>query len=353
METRRQFLQKLTLALGVIACSTRAALPAAGARYVGVETSAETGMSKASFFAASGERTKSVQLDFRAHGFAQHAHLQIVFPRRPGNRFAVIDMRTLEIRAVVTAPEDRHFYGHGAFTVDGQHLLVTENNLATLGGSIGIYEVGETIRRVGQRDLPRPGPHELIRARDSDRFLVALGGLETHPDYGRTPLNLDSFRSEIVVFDFATGTMDGLGVWNGSEGVSLRHLAEDDQGRVYVGGQSQDRAAVGNANVLWCVTGDAIEAVEIGADLGSYVSSVAASGSQAVVTSKQTGLVVTIDGHDLVSVSVSGIDGASAVGLSANVRAVSGFNTLWINGKNVAALTAHEFDNHGALIALE
>ncbi|MEL6920931.1 MAG: DUF1513 domain-containing protein, partial [Pseudomonadota bacterium] len=181
MVTRRAFLERVALGLGVAACSTRHAQPAENAAYVGVETSAKTGLSKASFFTASGERKRSLTLDFRAHGFAQHADTLIVFPRRPGNTFAIVSKRTLEIAAVVTAPINRHFYGHGAFTRDGRHLLVSENNLDTLGGSIGVYALEGTPRRVHQFDLPRPGPHEIIRSHNRDTFFVALGGLETHP----------------------------------------------------------------------------------------------------------------------------------------------------------------------------
>ena len=192
METRREFLRLISGALGVGACQAALGQPAEYAVYIGVETSATTGHSTARLLAASGETLGRISLNYRAHGMASHGQQLVVFPRRPGNRFAVVDMATLQIQSVVTAPEDRHFYGHGAYSADGQWLLVTENDLASLEGRIGVYSMADGPRREGETALPGPGPHEIIRGRDGD-FFVALGGLETHPDYGRTPLNLNTY----------------------------------------------------------------------------------------------------------------------------------------------------------------
>lgn len=321
------------------------AQPAENASYVGIETSASTGLSRAAFFSSSGARLALHPLDFRAHGMARHGETLVVFPRRPGNRFAVVDMRTLMLRTVVTAPPDRHFYGHGAFSVDGRHLLVTENDLTTLQGSIGVYELGVTATRLGQIALPGSGPHEIIRDPVSDRFLVALGGLQTHPDYGRTPLNLSEFHSQIVAVDFRREALDGWGVWSGTAGISLRHMAQDGDGRLYIGGQVADARRADGDRVLWLVQDGRETAVAEGGLLAGYVSSVAAHGSVAKVTSKQAGVVLSFESgratheHHLV--------GASALGLGPNTSAVSGFRRLSVNANDVEISPGFEFDNHG------
>ncbi|TCP39881.1 hypothetical protein EV662_1096 [Rhodovulum marinum] len=333
------------MGLGVSWCRGALGQPAERAAYVGVETSAETGLSRASFFSTSGARLGQAPLDFRAHGMAEHGRRLAVFPRQPGDRFALVDTETLEIRSVVTAPADRHFFGHGAFTRDGQHLLVTENDLETLQGGIGVYDTAGPMRRIGQIALPGPGPHEIARQPDRDIFHIALGGLETHPAYGRTPLNLHAFRSQIVTLDFDRGALNQLGHWAGTEGISLRHLAMDHRGRLYIGGQIKSAERAAGEAVLWLVENDRVERLEPDASLGGYVSSVSAHGAQALVSSKETGLALRLDGPR--TVEVQRLDGAGAVALGPGLCAASGFRLLDLNGARVEALPRHEFDNHG------
>lgn len=118
--------------------------------------------------------------------------------------------------------------------------------------------------------LPGPGPHEIARQPGRDVFHIALGGLETHPAYGRTPLNPHDFRSQIVTLNFDTGELTELGHWARTEGISLRHLAMDHRGRLYVGGQIKSpERAVGDA-VLWLVEGGRVTRLEPQAALGGY-----------------------------------------------------------------------------------
>lgn len=345
MATRRDVLGRIALGLGVVACRGAPGQPAEGAGYVGVETSARTGLSRAAFFSGGGARLGAVPLDFRAHGMARHADTLVVFPRRPGTRFALVDLGTLEVRAVVDAPPGRHFYGHGAFTSDGRTLLVTENDLETLDGGVGVYELGGGARRLGTVPLPGPGPHDIHR--EGDRFHVALGGLRTHPDYGRTPLNLHDFASAVVALDLGRGGAEPSDPWPGTEGVSLRHLATDGRGRLYVGGQRPDPARGGP--VLWLWEDGRPRPLDPEGLLGGYVSSVTAHGGEALATSKETGVAVRLDGGHVMG--AQRIDGASAAALGPGVAALSGHGVLSLGGARIPAIPLHEFDNHGLAVA--
>lgn len=345
IEARREVLRSLALGLGVVACRGAFGQPAERAAYIGIETAADSALSTASFFTASGVRLGHVPLDFRAHGMAEHGDRLVVFPRRPGDRFAVVDAGTLEIAQVVRAPADRHFFGHGAFTRDGAHLLVTENDLETLHGAIGVYEAGGSFRRAGEIALPGAGPHEIVRQPGRDVFHIALGGLETHPAYGRAPLNLHDFRSQIVTLDFANGDLVPLGYWPGSEGISLRHLAMDAQDRLYVGGQVKSAARATGEGVVWLAERGRVERLALPTPLGGYVSSVAASGRQALISSKETGAVLRLDGCEVIG--VQRVNGAGALALGPGLAAVSGFTLLSVNGHEIVAMRGHEFDNHG------
>lgn len=343
--SRRAVLGRIALGLGVLACGQALGQPAEGAAYVAVETAARTGSSRARLFSATGAALGAVALDFRAHGMACHGDALVVFPRRPGTRFALLDLPTLEIRAVVDAPEGRHFYGHGAFASDGRTLLVTENDLATLDGGVGVYEVAGAPRRLGTVRLPGPGPHDVHRA-SGGRFEIALGGLRTHPDYGRTPLNLHEFESGIVSLDLDRGEADRLERWPGTDGVSLRHLATDGHGRTYVGGQRPDGS--GEGGVLWLRDGDELRPLDPDGLLGGYVSSVAAHGDAALATSKETGVAVRLEGGRIRD--VHRIDGASAAALGPGVEALSGYEVLALGGERIEAAPLHEFDNHGLAV---
>lgn len=348
-DTRRDLLKTLALGLGVVACRGAIGQPAENAVYVGIETSAATGLSRASFFGATGARIGTSPLDFRAHGMTSDDRRVIVFPRRPGDRFAVLDRMTLGVQAIVTAPPGRHFFGHGAITRDGKQLLVTENDLDTMGGAVAVYDLDDRMRRVEVFGLPAAGPHEIVRHPDRDAFYVALGGLETHPAYGRTSLNLHEFRSEVVRLDAASGGVDRLGHWAGSEGVSLRHLAVDGADRLYVGGQIADTKRAGQtASVAWVVENSVIRPLSLGNALAGYVSSVAAAGREAIMSSKKSGRVIRLDGSEVLG--TGGLNGAGAVALGPRNRAVAGYTTLVLNGARTAVAEGFEFDNHGLIL---
>lgn len=348
MATRRAVLNQIALGLGVVACRGVIAQPAEQAGYVGIETSAFTGHSQARFISNSGATTAVTRLDFRAHGMAQAGNTLIVFPRRPGTRFAIIDTGTLEIRKVVDAPDETHFYGHGAFTRDGQTLLVTENDLTTLSGRIALYE-GRSGKRRGHVGLPGSGPHEIIRAPDRDVFYVALGGLETHPAYGREPLNTSTFRSQLVRLDLTRGTVEEMAFWPGTEGISLRHLAIDGSGRVYIGGQLEDPQRGADASVLWQLKDGQPVRIDDDGALAGYVSSVASSDTHAWVTSKKSHCALQLENGRVVD--RRHIEGASAVAEGQGLTALSGYAVLNVNKSEILATPHHEWDNHGFAVA--
>ena len=334
----------IALGLGVVACRGALAQPAENAGYVGIETSAQTGRSRARFISATGATVNATPLDFRAHGMAQSGRMLTVFPRRPGTRFAMIDCATLEIKQVVDAPDEAHFYGHGAFSHDGQTLLVTENDLLTLSGRIAIYD-GRSGKRVGHVALPGSGPHEIVRSPDRDVFYIALGGLETHPAYGRQPLNTATFRSQLVRFDLARGTLEEMEFWPGTEGISLRHLAADAFGRIYVGGQIEDPKRGAGHSVLWQVKNGQPTRIDDDNALAGYVSSVASDGAQALVTSKEGHCALRLEHGSIVE--SRHLEGASAAAVGSGLTALSGYASLDINAAVVTANLGHEWDNHG------
>ena len=172
--TRRRFLREAAVGLGVLSCNAALGQPFEQAAYLGVETSASTNLSRVFAISSEGEIVSRIPVGFRAHGLAEANNLIAVFPRRPGNAFALIEQSTFEIRGTYVAPTNRHFFGHGAFSRDGAYLLTTENDLDSLQGVIGIYDVVSG-KRIDEINLPGAGPHEITRHPTENKFFVALG----------------------------------------------------------------------------------------------------------------------------------------------------------------------------------
>ncbi|MCP4865294.1 MAG: DUF1513 domain-containing protein, partial [Alteromonas sp.] len=86
----------------------------------------------------------------RGHGVAicptsSHA---VVFARRPGDYFMVFDYKRGEQIKMVVKGNNRHFYGHGVYSLDGTLLYATEGKTDTSQGVIGVYDVAQGYRKV-------------------------------------------------------------------------------------------------------------------------------------------------------------------------------------------------------------
>ena len=131
------------------------------------------------------------------------------------------------------------------------------------------------------------GSEMCIRDRaETGHLVVANGGIQTHPDTGREKLNLETMRSSIVFVDPNDGrliakheTPDTL------QQLSLRHLAFDENGNCYFGGQHQD-GGVTDAPMAGSisVSGRVQFWAELrSAALNNYVTSIAAVPGQSLV----------------------------------------------------------------------
>lgn len=73
---------------------------------------------------------------------------------------------------------------------------------------------------------------------DKNTLCVANGGILTHPDTGRTKLNLHEMRSSITFIDSRDGSLiKKLDVPIAYQRLSLRHMAVDHKGTIWIGGQ--------------------------------------------------------------------------------------------------------------------
>ena len=192
-----------------------------------------------------GEIIHQHKLPARGHGVTANAHSDhaVIFARRPGNFALAFDPNMRTTPTLFKTPIDRHFYGHGAFSSDGKLLFASENDFETGDGKIGIYDVRNGFLRIGEFASGGIGPHEIIMLPDQKTLCVANGGIKTHPQFPRTKLNLDSMRSNIAFIDVTSGLIRAVHplpeTWSQ---LSMRHMAADYEGTVWIGGQYEGNA---------------------------------------------------------------------------------------------------------------
>jgi len=177
------------------------------------------------------------QLPERGHHVAVSPdHRTAVVCARRAGRFAVaIDLGDFSVIRRIDAVENRHFYGHAAFSADGRLLFATENAYDIGEGRVGIYDASDGFRRVGEWDSRGIGPHQVLLHPDGETLIVANGGILTHPDSDREMLNLDTMAPNLALIDARDGALVArIDMPASLRQLSSRHIAVSDDRRIAV-----------------------------------------------------------------------------------------------------------------------
>ena len=162
----------------------------------------------------------------------------VAFARRPGTFALVFDISSGTPIKLIEAAEDRHFFGHGAFSTDGRLLYVAENDFDNYAGVIGIYDTGADYRKVGEFPAHGMDTHDLQMIEGGRYLAVANGGIKQHPDSGRAKLNLDQMQPSLAIIDLAHGQLvEKHDMPEAIRQLSTRHMDVDDKGRIWFGCQ--------------------------------------------------------------------------------------------------------------------
>ncbi len=169
----------------------------------------------------------------RGHGVAVQPNgtKAVAFARRPGDYFQPFDYVSGEMTSLIVPEAERHFYGHGVFSKDGDYLFVTEGDKFTSRGFIGVYQVSNGYKKVDEWSGFGIGPHEVILL-GNNQLAIGVGGVHT---LGRTPQNLENMMPSLSYLNMKGELVDQVGLTDHQ--LSIRHLATDTNGAVYCGQQ--------------------------------------------------------------------------------------------------------------------
>ena len=284
-----------------------------------------------------------------------------VFARRPGYFAVVVDARSLTPLATLRPPEGHHFFGHGAFSADGRLLYATENVFTDEQprGVIGVYDASGDFARIGAFETHGMDSHEILLAPDGQTLVVANGGIETHPEFGRQKLNVADMRPSIVRIDSRTGDLLGeTQLETGLNQLSTRHMAFDGTGALWFGcqweGEKSRRPPLvgridGEGEALLLPFPDAVAPLA-----RNYIGSVVASrdGSAIAATSPIGGAVFVFDAARKSLATTHALrDGCGIAGATGHqfIASAGDGRLMRVDGAAMAPL-AHpagvEFDNH-------
>ena len=308
------------------------------------------------------EVVRSIPLAARGHDVTSHRPTgkAVVFARRPG-RFAIaFEPRTVAPAKLITPPADRHFYGHGVFSRDGRRLFSTENDYEHARGVIGVYDASGSYQRIDEFDSHGVGPHDVALMPNGRTLAIANGGIETHPDSGRTKLNIASMEPSICFVDSHTGDLIVRHrLASGPDQLSLRHIAVTASGDVWFGGQWEGSAVEAPELIGFCTQDGGPQMVAgqtpLGIRLKGYIGSVSVSqdGRWLAASAPRAGQIVYIDTEGRSVRRISKLhDGCGVAALSGREFAVSSGDGLLRRETadggvlDVANFDELAFDNH-------
>jgi len=208
-------------------------------------------------------------IPFRAHDILPFADQQrvLAFGRRPEMQCVLVDTTGNADGRLIDAAEGRHFYGHGCFSADNSTLFTTENEYDEARGVIGIRDAA-SLEIIGEYDTYGVGPHDIHLMPDGKTLVVANGGIETHPDYGRRKLNIETMQPSLVYIDVASGKkLDEFRL--SDHKLSIRHLVVSKRGDAGIATQYQGDTYREQPHTLvaWQPYGKALQEIAIPAPL--------------------------------------------------------------------------------------
>ena len=295
-------------------------------------------------------------LPARGHGVSVHPHLPLAVchARRPGQFLCLFNHASGELLQVRNADAQRHYYGHGVFSHDGQTLFTTEGVSDTSQGVIGVYALqGKQLEKVDEYTDFGIGPHEICLMPNGN-LVVGVGGQHT---FGREVLNLETMMPSLSYLDAQNGRLLSQ-VTLANKQLSIRHLAVTKDGEVFSGQQDRGYSDDSPPLVVRHQPGQALQPLGGSAldwaRFNHYIASIAVTDQFIAATSPPGncyGLWHRASG-ELIRISpLPDASGAAAengtIWLSSGQGGISQLDS---SGREQRFYSAYQWDNHWALI---
>ncbi len=292
----------------------------------------------------------TIALPARAHGLAYcpATGRGVAFARRPGTFAMIFDHAGREQPVVIHAPEGRHFYGHGHFSPDGRILYASENDFDGNRGMIGLYDGTDGFRRLGEFDAHGIGTHDMTVSEDGRMLIIANGGIETHPDFGRTKLNLDRMEPSLVILDASTGALvQRHSLPQHLKQLSTRHLDVDAKGRIWFACQYEGSRSDLPPLAGYFSPGEDLTFVSLPPEttrrLANYVGAIAVNRAEHIVglSSPAGGTAVILDARSGQVLAEQSIPDAAGVASAPSGIAVSSYTGMLCRTRSNLAWDQH------------
>jgi hypothetical protein len=123
------------------------------------------------------KKKQLIELDFLPHGIAVDPlnPLRLLVCEKIGPGAAVIDLNTMKLVQKLQSPANRRFYGHGAFSADGETIYTTETYKGNKRGTI-VERDAISFDELGEFPSFGDSPHECQLIDGGATLVVTNGG---------------------------------------------------------------------------------------------------------------------------------------------------------------------------------
>lgn len=235
---RRKFVKGLVLCgLTLTTLPSLVGCAQQGRRYISAASN-HAGQHFVVAFDESGLILSQVEIANRGHDLIALDEQRVVaFSRRPFTKLFIVHLANSQLEQTIDAEPGFHFYGHGVFERKRNWLITTENHIASGNGYLVVRDATNftVIKRIPSGGI---GPHQCALMPNGQQLVVANGGIKTHPNHGRSKLNLATMRPNLAYIALDSDEIVEI-VEPLHQHLSLRHLAVSSDGQVIVAAQYQ------------------------------------------------------------------------------------------------------------------
>jgi hypothetical protein len=191
---------------------------------------------------ADGKQLSKLDLPARAHqiAFNSKSNTLAIAARRPGEYLMIVNSINGELIQEIHPEIGHHFYGHSTYSADNRFLFTSENHIESGEGRIFVRDATANYKVLRSFPSYGIGPHEIKIHTDEKTLVVANGGILTHPESGRTKLNLDTMSPSLVYISLETGELlEERKLPENLHQLSIRHIDINSNGITAIAMQYQ------------------------------------------------------------------------------------------------------------------